>query len=764
MMNRKPILLQHGLKTFFGLVVLAGATVLAGVTETAAEAAAEKTTVFYVAPNGSDANPGDEAKPFATLARARDAIRQLKANAGGKLTAPVTVLVRGGKYSLAQTLTLSAEDSGAAKLPVVYRAYSGETPVLSSRLRIAGWKPWKEKILQADVPQEILARWDRRQLFLDGKRQTRARFPKADPADPWRSGLVKVEGPAEKNSYTAFKYPEGSFPRQWAKPAQAEIFIAMQWGYTTLSPLKSVDWQNRTMVLTDPVRSITARKPWDFGWPPTSFDFFIPFFFYVENVLEELTAPGEWCVDAEARKVFFWPPEELTEQSEVSVPVLDCLIDVSGASWVTLDGFTFTGTRNAGNNMHRAGHHGTGAMYPDPAYTYCGEAIRLKQAEYCRIVNSRFVEVGGNAICAEGYNLKNVIQSNEIGHVGHCGITVIGAKDRGIEVRMPIATEIADNHIHHCGVYDTVAPGVFCGVSIGTAVRHNLIEQMPHHGINLGASGYGGNLVEYNRLRFCCMRNYDIGVINCWMEDNSDPGGDESLNLERDAVRSGHVFRYNHISDTTGRRKAPGEHSCTIAIYLDSHTSNCRVYGNILECNQYRAVRVNGGRNNVIENNIIVDCGEEEGSLCLNNPGDWPIWPQMKGFMIANRFCRNICLTRGLRTMKIIEIQDSQQDIPRALAESDYNLFFNADGGEYTVVFRGSGGPGGVSFAQWQETGNDAHSRIADPLFVDAAKSDFRLKPESPALKLGFVPIPIEKIGIRAAVSANQGSPAGKSQ
>jgi hypothetical protein len=66
-----------------------------------------------------------------------------------------------------------------------------------------------------------LDRWDRRQLFLDGKRQTRARLPKPDPADPWRGGLVKVEAQAEKNSYTAFKYPERSFPRQWAKPAQA---------------------------------------------------------------------------------------------------------------------------------------------------------------------------------------------------------------------------------------------------------------------------------------------------------------------------------------------------------------------------------------------------------------------------------------------------------------------------------------------------------------------------------------------------------------
>jgi len=725
---------------------------------------ATNTFSLHVATNGSDAwsgtlpapNAAGTDGPFATLSRARDAVRKLR-DAEGKLPGPITVLVRGGKYFLDETLVLGPEDSGTRECPVTWEAYPNETPILSGGRTISGWQPYQGKILQADVSPDTLARWDRRQLFLDGKRQTRARFPKPDPAEPWRSGRIKVEGAAEKNSFTAFKFPEGALPRQWARPAQAEIFMTMNWGFTTLAPLKSVDWKNRTMVLADAVRSFCNRDPWIFGWPPSSFDFFIPFFFHVENLLEELTEPGEWCVDTEERKVFFWPPAELTEASEVSIPALDCLIDVSGASCVTLDGFTFTETRNSGNNMHRPGHHGAGAMYPDPAYAYCGEAVRLKQAEYCRIANCRFVEVGGNAICVEGECLKNVIQGNEFGHVGHCGVTVMGAKDRETEVRMPIATEIADNHIHHCGVYDTVAPGVFCGVSVGTAVRHNLIEQMPHHGINLGASGYGGNLVEYNRLRFCCMRNYDVGVINCWMEDNSDPGGDESLKLERDAVRSGHVFRYNHISDTTGRRKAPGEHSCTIAIYLDSHTSNCLVYGNILECNQYRAVRVNGGRNNLVENNIIADCGEEEGSIGLNNPGDWPIWPQMKGFMIANRFCRNICLTRDLNTMKIIEIQDAQHDIPRALAESDYNLFFNRDGGEYTVCFRGSWMSGGsyggsgqqVSFAEWQLLGNDAHSLIADPLFVDVSAGDYRLRPDSPALALGFVPIPAEKIGIR---------------
>ncbi|NOZ21650.1 MAG: hypothetical protein GXP25_11265 [Planctomycetes bacterium] len=47
----------------------------------------------------------------------------------------------------------------------------------------------------------------------------------------------------------------------------------------------------------------------------------------------------------------------------------------------------------------------------------------------------------------------------------------------------------------------------------------------------------------------------------------------------------------------------------------------------------------------------------------------------------------------------------------------------------------------------WKSLGFDQHSVVADPLFVNPEKDDYRLRPNSPAFKLGFKPIPVEKIG-----------------
>ena len=81
---------------------------------------------FWVATNGSDVDKGTREKPFATLERARNAIRQLKQDdrlsKGG-----VTIYLRGGDYYRTNAFELSSADSGTPGSPIVWRAYRDES-------------------------------------------------------------------------------------------------------------------------------------------------------------------------------------------------------------------------------------------------------------------------------------------------------------------------------------------------------------------------------------------------------------------------------------------------------------------------------------------------------------------------------------------------------------------------------------------------------------------------------------------------------------
>jgi parallel beta-helix repeat protein len=308
-----------------------------------------------------------------------------------------------------------------------------------------------------------------------------------------------------------------------------------------------------------------------------------------------------------------------------------------------------------------------------------------------------------------------------------------------------VNNQILDNHIHHCGVYNKVAPAVFCALSDGNRIAHNLFEYTPEHAVNLGNSGYGRNIVEYNEIHFTCLETYDCSAIMCWMEDPDD-------RVERGVERSGHAIRWNLITDTVGcsvdregnlQTGADG----VLGIYLDSHSSNCLVVGNtVVRSGSWEGLRVNGGKNNLIENNVFMD---NRRAISLDNPAMW-IWPQMSGFMGSNHFCRNIVYRTQPDAEPTLVLRDDERDLPRVLAESDYNIFYNAGGAETTVSMHPHKTPrADLSLAEWRRLGYDQHSLVADPLFVDPARDDYRLQAGSPALRLGFQPIDFGRIGPR---------------
>ena len=669
----------------------------------------EKATAVYVACNGRDnwsgtlvqPNTAGTDGPFATLARARDAIRQLRSKSGGQAPLPVKVLVRGGKYYMDQVLLLDRQDGGSRSCPVVYAAYPGETPVLSGGRKLRGWQPCKERILQCTIAEGQEGHWKFRQLFYNGKSQIRARTPNFDPQNPRKGGWATMEGPAQPGSQIVFKYKPGTFRHRWAKPSEAEVnvFIGYDWA-NNIIPIRSIDDQARVITLAHSTTRFTNPPS------PLPYNFPTPFNpnqrFRVENVLEELDQPGEWCWDSDQGKLYFWPPDGTVENGEIVAPVLDTLIVVRGASSITISGLTFSET-NGGDNFHPEDVEGVGAMFAMPGWKYCGDAVRFEGTEYCRLEENRFLNVGGNAIYLKGPCSRNVVRGNTISHVGACGICLAGTEAKE---QYPVFNEVSENRLDGTGRMNMYSAGIFLGLSEGNVVGHNSIRNVPHHAINLGNTGRSRNLVEYNEIRDTCLETSDTGAINCWMEH--DP---------RNAPRQGHVIRYNLVADSRER-----------GIYLDNYTSNCLVYGNVIVRVPSYGIVVHGGKNNVIENNVLVETGQ----AIAYYDGIDGLMPAMALFSSGNRFCRNIVY----RAKQVVYLAHKRPH--RVLAQSDFNLFFQC-GDEKSYLER------------QRQAGHEIHSQIADPLFVNPEQDDYCLRPQSPAFQLEFDAIDLARIGPRPA-------------
>ena len=675
---------------------------------------------FFVATNGNDAWSGKLAAPngqktdgpFATLGRARNALREVKTKQSG----PLTIMVRGGKYFLSETLVLGGQDGGTRECPITYTAYPGEKPILSGGQRVTGWKPYQGKILQCDLPGVKGGKWKFRRLFLAGKPQIRARTPNFDPDNPISGGWATLEGPAEPESQVAFRYKPGTFQHRWAKPSEGEvnIYFGHDWG-NNIIPIKRIDEQKRIITLVRGTSNFD-RPSW---FEPTPFQ--PNQRFVVENLLEELDQPGEWCLDSEEGKLYFWPPRGSIEQAEVVAPAVNCLIALDRASHITIRGFTFTET-TGGDNLHPDSVEGLGAMLPMQGRKYCGQALLLKRAEHCLVEDNHFYAVGGNAIYLQGFNARNVIRRNEVGYAGANGICLGGAWGHGgawdstgkwiaspritlVDSRLqyPFFNEIVENHVHNCGQINFYTAGIFVALSEGNVIGHNLIHDVSHHGINLGNSGLSRNIVEYNDIRRTSLRTSDTGAINCWADAQF-----------RNAPRQGHIIRYNFIADSRGK-----------GIYVDDYTSNCFIYGNIIVRPATIGINIHGGKNNVLENNVIV--GAQYAVAYTDSVSDRT--PHMAGYSRGNRFCYNI-----VSDCKANVLHPGTRWTDRAVAQSDYNLLFNAADGDSYLESR-------------RQAGFEAHSLVADPLFVDPQHDDYRLKPESPAFKLGFQAINLAKIG-----------------
>jgi len=480
---------------------------------------------FFVAPEGRDEGAGTSDEPFATLARAQDAVR--KRIAAG-LTGDVTVLIRGGTYELPETLTFGPKDSGTAEHAVTYAAYPGEQVVISGGRRVSCRQQGDDRTWTAEIPRVKDGKWCFRHLFVNGRRATRARTPNAVDDNPhWQ--LTGATLSADLTSYTLTVAPERL--EAWTNVSDMEIMVAGNWAINR-KRIAAVERASGTITLAGPHASgHNAICPRPGRW------------YCLENAPELLDAAGEWYLDCATGVLSYLPREgEDPATAEVVAPGLGRLIEVAGTPDKPVRNLHFVGLslQHAGWRLPEHGYLGIQACHFTVGrdwhrpWARIPAAVRFNFAEGCGVRDGTIAHVGGCGIELVDGCRRNVVEGNHIYDVSGNGIMLGGPFE---EHRVPRGDRIANNHVHACGVEYYGAVGIWVGFADGGEVAHNLVHDLPYTGISVGwqwnpqPTPCKNNLVEKNHV-------YDVMKALC------DGGCIYTLGFQ-----PGTVIRDNHLHD-----------------------------------------------------------------------------------------------------------------------------------------------------------------------------------------------------------------------
>ncbi|MDF1754553.1 MAG: right-handed parallel beta-helix repeat-containing protein [Verrucomicrobiales bacterium] len=519
---------------------------------------------------------GSEKQPFSNLPEARDAIRS--ARKSGKLAAdtPVTVVIKPGKYQVRQSIVFGKEDSG-----VTYRAEKPGSVVLSGGstlkaeefAKISDQKVLdrldegvREKVLVYDlgeiIPGELApfpksfkgtppAPW----LYSDGEMMTLARWPNRDAEKKgWTSfskvidnGLPKpdAEDPVLRKHHPGAFVFDHDRPGRWDLESGAWLL-----GYWTH------DWSDEVIKIAsydaeEKVIRLAANHSYGLKggtWGASERRFF------AQNILEELDSPGEWYIDRNAKKLYFYPIKPVSKSEIVLATLTKPIVQIESAEEIKLVGINLE-------------------------YVH-GDCLRVSKSRAIEIVGCQLSNIAGSGISANGEAIT--IRSCDLFNIGRGGISIYGG-DRAKLI--PANNLVTNNHVHHYGIFQrTYAAGVAVS-GCGSTVSHNLIHDAPHNAIK-----YSGNehLLEKNEIHHVVMETGDSGAFY----------------TGRDWTSQGNVLRHNYIHHL-GDYSSESTH--TMGIYLDDCDSGDTLEGNVLY-KVGRAFLIGGGRDNPIRNNLIIDC------------------------------------------------------------------------------------------------------------------------------------------------------------
>jgi len=417
----------------------------------------------FVSPDGVDTNTGTLDSPLKTLSAAMD-----KVNKGG------TVWLRGGYYEMGSTLVIRPENSG-----ITFRAFEDEIPVLSGARRVMGWHKLNEnlsgisekakgKIWVADIPEGWLPHF----FYVNGVMARRSRWinnndwrnwPKDhQPGEPDKKGqLVTLTGNKDVLKY----FPDNG---------DAEMVCIMaQYGVMGNGVIRDVDVENGTFRWNSRQLNIReSRNPHERGYN-------------LENALCFIDEPGEWAVNSQTGKIYYWPRKNENLLTDTTVaPKLYEIVRLQGdeakgayVQDVTFDGITMEYTDRLPEDQ-----------WP---YTWLmrqwenvDATLYISGAQNCTFINNRILFSGAYGITLDHFAQKIRIEHNEVGFTGSGGIFLEGYGPGKKEKKKE--NIIRYNYIHDHGLANYWhSPGVQIYQSGQNDISYNLIQRSAYSGISM---------------------------------------------------------------------------------------------------------------------------------------------------------------------------------------------------------------------------------------------------------------------------------------
>ena len=651
---------------------------------------------FYVAPDGRDGwlgmipqpNAAATDGPLATIGQAQQAIRRLKKQ--GPLPGPVKVYIA-GVHRISEPIVFTAEDSGTELCPITYQAQPGREAVFSGGQPITGWKKGAGQCWTAEIPAVRAGKWYFRQLFVNGRRACRARTPNEGFLRVTGLSDTKTKGPWEKGT-TGLRFEPGDI-RPWADLHNVEVVVFHSWN-TSRVRIESVDVPGSTVAFTGP----TVFRP--LAWDPKQR-------YYVENAIELLDAPGEWYLDRQTGLLSYWPlPGEDMTRAEVVAPRLTELLRFDGdpdkgcfIDWVSLLGLSL---EHADWSLPDTGYGDPQAAVTVPA------VVSARGVRHCTIERCEIAHVGNYGLWLSRGCKQNRIAECHIWDLGAGAVRIGEPVKPPTDVAESTGNLVTNNYLHDgCEVY-AGAVGLWLAQSSHNTISHNEIHSFNYSGMSIGwnwdesPTRTLGNLIEYNHVHHVVR-----GML-------SDAGGIYTL-----GTQTGTIIRDNIFHDIFPYRGSP---AMAWGIYFDQGSNGLLVENNIVYRTLTGGIMNLGNPGNIVRNNIFA-------LSAWQAAWRWSFQHAPPTVVTRNIFY----LTQG-------DLFSSDAGRTDTQSKWDYNLYWRTDG--QPMLFYEE------EFSRWQAKGLDRHGRVADPGFVDAAHGDFRLKPGSPALELGFRPIDASKCGL----------------